>query len=147
MTTLLDEQKYSAEELVDLLKARWGVEVNLRHLKTTMKMNVLRSQTPAGIEREICMYAIVYNAVRLVMLEAAARQKVEVDRTSFADALYWVRHGDLQSVLPLLSRVPHRPGRVEPRLKKRRNDHFGLLTRPRDQMRRLPRSKRSRRKI
>src|SRR5690606_30879841 len=112
ITTLLDEQRYPAEELVPVLKARWGVETNLRHLKTTMKMNVLRSKTVAGVERELWMYAIAYNAVRLVMLEAAARQQVGVGRISFADALYWVRHGDLKGPLPPSALVPYRPGRV-----------------------------------
>jgi len=147
ITTLLDENRYPAEELIALLKARWNVEVNLRHLKTTMRMNVLRCQTVAGVERELWMYAIVYNAVRLVMLTAAARQRVTPDRISFADALYWVRHGDLDGPISQLLVVPLRPDRIEPRLKKRRNDHFGLLTRPRNQMRKTPRRRRSRYKI
>jgi hypothetical protein len=147
VTTLLDQKRYPAEELLAVLKARWGVELNLRHLKTTMKMNVLRSKTVAGIEREIWMYAIVYNAVRLVMLEAAAKRRVPVDRLSFADALYWVRHGNLSGPLPELQLVPYRPGRIEPRLKKRRRDHYGVLTKPRQQMRQRPRRQRSRRKI
>jgi hypothetical protein len=147
ITTLLDEQRYPPDELVAVLKARWSVEVNLRHLKTTMKMNVLRSKTVAGVERELWMYAIVYNAVRLVMLEAAARQRTSADRLSFADALYWVRHGDLSLPLPVLGLVPYRPGRVEPRLKKRRNDSYGLLTKPRQQMRKAARRQRSRYKI
>lgn len=147
VTTLLDEKIYPAEELVAVLKARWGVEVNLRHLKTTMGMNILRSMTVAGIEREIWMYAIVYNAIRLVMLEAAARQQVTVDRISFADALHWVRHGDLSGPLPQLALVPLRPGRVEPRLLKRRRDQYGRLTKPRQQMRKASRRRRSRYKI
>ena len=69
------------------------------------------------------------------MLEVAARQYVGVDRISFADALYWVRHGDLDQPLPELQIVPYRPDRVAPRVRKRRNDHYGWLTRPRQQMR------------
>lgn len=147
ITTLLDEQCYQAEELLAVLRARWGVELNLRHLKASMKMNVLRSKTVAGVERELWMYAIVYNAIRLVMLEAAVRQQAPVDRLSFADALYWVRHGELSLPLPVLALVPHRPNRVEPRLKKRRNDSYGLLTRPRQQMQKAARRQRSRYKF
>jgi hypothetical protein len=135
VTTLTDEKRYPAEDLIQVLKGRWQVEVNLRHLKTTMKMDVLRSQTVAGVEKELWMYLIVYNAIRLVMLEAAAKQQVQADRISFADALYWVRHGDLSQELPRLEIVPHRPDRVEPRVRKRRNDHYGWLTRPRHTMR------------
>lgn len=135
ITTLTDEKRYPAEDLIQVLKGRWQVEVNLRHLKTTMKMNVLRSQTVAGVEKELWMYLIVYNAVRLVMLEAAGKQQVALGRISFADALYWVRHGDLTQELPRLQIVPYRPDRVEPRAKKRRNDAYVLMTRPRPQMR------------
>lgn len=147
ITTLTDEKRYPAEELIGVLKGRWQVEVNLRHLKATMKMNVLRSQTVAGVKKELWMYLIVYNAVRLVMLEAAAKQQVEVHRISFADALYWVRHGDLNQPLPKLQIVPYRPDRVEPRLNKRRRDRYGLLTRPRQQMRKATPRQRSRYKI
>lgn len=147
VTTLLDEQRYPADDLISVLRGRWGVELNLRHLKRTMNMHILRSKTVAGIERELWMFAIVYNAVRLVMLEAAERQETPVDRISFADALYWVRYGRLDEQLPELSIVPYRPNRVEPRLKKRRNDHYGVLTRPREVMRKAPRRQRSRRKI
>ena len=132
MTTLLDEQRYPAEELLEVLKDRWAVEVNLRHLKTTMKMEILRSKTAEGIEKELWMFLIVYNLVRLIMLEASARQAVPVRRISFADALYWVRHGDLSQPLPALQVVPHRPDRIEPRAIKRRPKQYDLLSRPRD---------------
>ena len=128
VTTLLDEQLYPAEELVKVLEGRWQVEVNLRHLKTTMKMEVLRSQSAAGIEKELWMFFIVYNLVRLIMLQAALRQEVNVGRISFADALYWVRHGDLSRELPVLLVVPWRPGRCEPRVLKRRPKAYHRLT-------------------
>lgn len=147
ITTLLDEEHYPADDLIRVLRARWGVELNLRHLKRTMNMNVLRSKTAAGIERELWMFAIVYNAVRLVMLEAAAKQQQRVDRISFADALYWVRYGNVNEPLPEMAIVPYRPNRIEPRLKKRRNDHYGVLTKPREQMRKASRRRRSRYKI
>jgi hypothetical protein len=100
VTTLLDDKKYPSDELVEVLKDRWAVEVNLRHLKTTMKMEVLRSRTKEGIARELWMFLIVYNLVRLIMLEASSRQKVPPDRISFADVLYWLRHGDLSRPMP-----------------------------------------------
>lgn len=147
VTTLLDEHRYPPEELIEVLRGRWAVEVNLRHLKRTMNIHILRSKTPAGVERELWMCAIVYNAIRLVMLEAAQRQKVAVARVSFADALHWVRYGELGGPLPDLAIVPYRPNRIEPRLRKRRNDHYGMLTRPREMMRRVSRKQRSRAKI
>lgn len=135
VTTLLDEEQYPAEELLEILKNRWAVEVNLKHLKTTMKMEVLRSKTAAGIEKELWMFLIVYNLVRLIMLEASARQAVPVSRISFADALYWVRHGDLNQPMPKLLVVPYRPDRIEPRAIKRRPKEYDRLNRPRAEMR------------
>jgi hypothetical protein len=135
VTTLLDEKQYPADELVELLKGRWQVEVNLRHLKTTTKMDILRSQTAAGIERDLWMFLIVYNLVRLIVLEASERQEVAVDRISYADALYWVRHGDLSAEMPALELVPERRGRVEPRVIKRRTKEYPLMKKPREVLR------------
>ena len=135
VTTLLDEKQYPAGELVELLKGRWRVEVNLRHLKTTMKMDILRSQTAAGIEKELWMFLIAYNLVRLVVLEASERQRVAMGRISFADAVYWIRHGDLRLEMPELLLVPERPARVEPRVLKRRTMEYPLMKKPRNVLR------------
>jgi len=87
VTTLLDPQLYPAQELADLYGQRWQIETNLRHLKQTMKMDVLHSKTVAGVLKELTMFALVYNLVRTVTHAAAVRQEVPVDRISFADAL------------------------------------------------------------
>jgi hypothetical protein len=75
VTTLLDPTAYPADELAELYHQRWAVETNLAHLKTTMKMDVLRCQSLAGVHRELMMFALVYNLVRLIMMEAARRQQ------------------------------------------------------------------------
>jgi hypothetical protein len=87
VTTLLDEKKYPADELVTLRMTRWGVETDLRHLKTTMGMDVLRCESVEGVKKELAVFQIVYNLVRVVMMEASRRQQAGVDRISFADAL------------------------------------------------------------
>ena len=81
------------------------------------------------------MFCLVYNLVRLVMLEAARRQEVPVARISFADALRWVRHARPGDAMPDLHVNPHRPNRAEPRCKKRRPKQYGLMNKPRDQLR------------
>ena len=63
---------------------RWQIETNLRHLKQTLHMDVLRTKSVDGIHKELAMFTIVYNLVRLVMLEAAQRQGVITDRNDFA---------------------------------------------------------------
>ena len=82
VTTLLDETIYSAKQLVMLRLRRWQVEVNLRHLKTTMGLDVLKCKSVQGVMKELAVFALVYNLVRLIMLEAAARQQTAIDRMS-----------------------------------------------------------------
>ena len=135
VSTLLDPQLYPAEQIVQLLKGRWNVEQNLRHLKTTMGMEILRCQSVSGVLKEMWMFVLIYNLVRVIMLEAAGRQKVPLERISFADALYWMRHARADQHLPNLIENPDRPNRTEPRVIKRRAKEFDFLNKPRDQMR------------
>jgi hypothetical protein len=134
VTTLLDPRLYPAEELAQLYFDRWRVEVNLRHLKQTMCLDVLRCRTEAGVRKEICMLALVYNLVRLVMLQAARQQEVEPDRISFIDALRWLTTTKSGEDVPLLI-VNKCRNRVEPRVRKRRPKEFPLMKRPRAELR------------
>lgn len=135
MTTLLDAGAYSPDSLAELYGARWRVELNLRHLKTTMKMDVLKCKTFEGVLKELTVYAIVYNLVRVVMGEAARRQEVEVERISFADALRWLARARPGDELPRLVVNPDRPHRVEPRVRKRRPKQYPLMQWPRSDLR------------
>lgn len=135
VTTLLDGECYPAAALADLYRTRWQVEVNFRHLKTTMGLDVLHCQTVAGVLKELHMFAIAYNLVRLVMLEASRQQKVPLDRISFIDALRWLRDASADTLLGPLVLNPARPNRVEPRVLKRRMKEFTLMKKPREVLR------------
>jgi hypothetical protein len=135
VTTLTDPRAYPAAELLELRLRRWDVETNLRHLKQTMKMDVLRCKSEAGVRKELAVFCLVYNLVRAVMLEAARRQQAPVARISFADALHWMRHARPGDALPELMLVPHRPNRIEPRCRKRRPREYDLMNKPRDVLR------------
>lgn len=87
VTTLLDAELYPALDLAELYGQRWQIETNLRHLKQTMKMDILHCETVDGVIKELTVFALVYNLVRAVMHAAAVRQEVAVERISFADAL------------------------------------------------------------
>jgi hypothetical protein len=87
--------------------------------------------TVDGVLKELMAFAIVYNLVRVVMVEAARRQGVEVARISFIDALRWLVAARHRAVLISLIVNPHRPGRVEPRAKKRRPKQYDLMMEPR----------------
>ena len=114
---------------------RWRVELDLRHLKQTMKMDVLMCMTVEGVLKELAVYAIVYNLVRVVMIEAAKRQRVDVERISFIDALRWLMHAKPGDELPKLVVNPDRADRVEPRVKKRRPKQYDLMRKPRAELR------------
>ena len=135
VTTLCDAEAYPAAELAGQYFGRWGIEVNLHHLKTTMKMDVLKCKSVDCVMKELAVFVLVYNLVRLVMLKAAQQQGVAVDRIGFADALRWLRDARDAGALCVLIVNPARPGRFEPRVLKRRPKPFPLMTQPRDKLR------------
>jgi Transposase DDE domain len=141
VTTLLDAVAYPAEALAELYMTRWRVEENLKSLKITMKMDVLKCTTVDGIHKELTMYAIAYNLVRLTMWEAGERQEVAADRVSFIDALRWLRSAEAGEEMPELVVNPLRPGRYEPRVRKRRPKQYPLMKRPRAELRKELREK------
>ena len=135
VTTLLDPVKYPAEEIAALYGQRWGIETNLAHLKTTMGMDILHCRSVDGVLKEMAIYALVYNLVRLVMLSAAYEQRVLVTTISFVDALRWLAQA-CRRQLPLRVLInPHRPNRHEPRVRKRRPKQYPLMKKPRKQLR------------
>jgi hypothetical protein len=137
VTTLLDARKYPWRELAEQFRDRWEIETNFGHLKTTMGMDVLKCKTVEGVLKELAVFTLVYNLVRLVMLRAARRQKVPPDRISFIDALRWLRDArDARERIDLIVN-PKRPGRIEPRVIKRRMKEYPLMKRPRDELRQL----------
>jgi Transposase DDE domain len=135
VTTLLDRDAYPAAELAELYLGRWQIEINFRHLKTTMRMEVLHCKTVEGVLKELYMFAVAYNLVRLVMLEAARRQKVPLERISFIDALRWLRDAGPDTRLTPLVVNPSRPDRLEPRVLKRRMKEYTLMKKPRTKLR------------
>jgi hypothetical protein len=141
VTTLLDASVYPAEALADLYFRRWQVEVYLRDLKITLKMDVLKCKTVDGVLKELTMYAIAYNLVRVAMCEAAGRQGVIADRISFVDALRWLRGAEEGEEMPELVVNPWRPGRYEPRVRKRRPKQYPLMKKPRAELRKILREK------
>lgn len=148
-TTLLDVKAYPDSALAELYRLRWQVEGCFRDLKVTLGLDILRTQSPALIEREILLQAIAYNLVRALMLEASTTHAVPLARISFKGALTTLRQwvplfaSSLRSA-PLLRRLygdlllalaadllPLRPNRSEPRAVKRRPKTYQLMTRPR----------------
>jgi hypothetical protein len=131
-TTLMDRETWPDEKIAELYGWRWQIESCFNHLKTTMKMNVLRCQSVAGVEKELAVYLAAYNLVRLAMLKAAERQQVNSWRISFVDALRWlaVRMMGQEGVERLIVN-PLRSERWQLRVIRRRPKPYDLLTQPR----------------
>jgi hypothetical protein len=156
ITTLLDATLYPASDIADLYFQRWDVELFFRDLKTTMGMDVLRCKTPDMIRKEILMHFIAYNGIRHLMSEAVKGHEVTLRRVSFKGSVQalrqWEPHlnqsksrqGEKDRLMRLLhdsiadNATPHRPGRREPRVRKRRPKNYQLLTVPRHQMVEIP---------
>ena len=155
ITTLTDPGIYSAKEIADLYYQRWNIELFFRDIKTTMGMDILRCKSPGMIRKELLMHFIVYNCLRLLMLKAADKADVPVRLISFKASVQALRQwepllkSDLstqeQTRLLLLlcdsiaaSVLHQRPGRREPRCKKRRPKNYQRLTKPRHEMQETP---------
>jgi Transposase DDE domain len=155
VTTLLDPEQASKEELASLYRARWNNELDLRSLKSAMQMGELRCQTPELVRKEVWTHILAYNLIRTVMAQAAARHDVAPRTISFTGAMQTLeafqplldfgaardaanRLGLYHDLLDAIAthRVGDRPDRYEPRLKKRRRNNYDWLTKPRAEMKR-----------
>ena len=135
VTTLLDPERYPAAEIARLYGQRWQVEVDLRDLKITLGMDVLKGQKLETVMKELYVFVLVYNLVRLVVQKSSRRQRVAPRRISFVDALRWLQPPKPSCDLPDLIVNPIRPGRVESRCIKRRMKEYVLMTAPRRELR------------
>jgi hypothetical protein len=127
---------------------QWDIELNLRNIKTTLGMEQLRCKTPQMAVKELWVYLLAYNLIRLLMAQAALLADQIPRQLSFKHTMQiwiaWQQRGggghdavSINALLVLIAepRVGLRPGRIEPRARKRRPKPFPLLTRPRAQAR------------
>jgi hypothetical protein len=146
VTTLLDHRRVGKDDLSELYARRWNVELDLRNLKTTTGMDVLSCQTPQMNEKQLWVHLLAYNVIRLLMAQAACNAGVDPRSLSFKHTVQlwteWVARGlsatkDCHRLFTLIaqSRVGHRPGRIEPRMRKRRPKPYPWLKVPRAQAR------------
>lgn len=144
VTTLLDPRKTPKGELAELYARRWHVELDLRNIKTTLGMEVLRCHSPERVDKELWAHLLAYNLIRLLMAQAAHTAGVHPRELSFKHTvqlwLEWTAHrlGTHATVcrtglfaLIAQRRVGQRPGRIEPRARKRRPKSYPWLKVPR----------------
>jgi hypothetical protein len=143
-TTTLTRAGTPKADLKALYRERWHVELDFRHIKTTLGMEMLSCKTPSMAQKEIWVYLLAYNLIRLMMAQAAVLSACHPRELSFKHTLQlWIawdhysrgtHHDDQRHALFILiaeQRVGNRPGRIEPRAIKRRPKPFPLLTEPR----------------
>lgn len=144
VTTLCCPKHTSKAALKTLYRNRWHVELDFRHIKTTLGMEMLSCRSPEMAEKEIWVYLLAYNLIRLLMAQAALLADILPRQLSFKHTLQlWVvwrwnenggvNHEELFGLFILIAqqRVGKQPGRIEPRAIKRRPKPFPLLTKPR----------------
>jgi hypothetical protein len=154
-TTLLDHVAYPPSELAELYRARWNAELDLKSLKQTMQMDVLRCKTPELVRKELWTHILAYNLIRTILAQAADKHHVEPRSLSFKGAIQTLEA--FQPVIALQDehdsgrrlnlyhdlldaiathRVADRPDRYEPRVRKRHAKNFAYMRKPRAQIKR-----------
>jgi len=147
VTTLLDPIAFPKAEIARLYGLRWEAEINLRHLKSSMEMDFLRTKSPEMIQKELAIYFLAYNLIRSLMTKAALRYGKDPLRLSFKGTLQHLntflpllavsglkkrqQHYEMLLLLIAREQLPDRPGRVEPRMVKRRPKWSRWLQEPR----------------
>src|SRR4051812_31647510 len=151
ISTLLDAAAVTANDLANLYRARWTTELDLRSLKQTMQMDILRCKTPELVRKELWAHILAYNLIRTIMAQAAAEHCIEPRTISLKGTIQ-----TLEAFQPLFAiqgnrdrahrrklyqqffdavathRVADRPDRFEPRLRKRRPKKYDSMLEPRN---------------
>jgi hypothetical protein len=148
VTTMHDARAVSKRELAALYARRWHIELDIRNIKTTLGMEVLRCLTPTMVEKELWVCLLAYNLIRLLMAQAAHTAGVYPRELSFKHTVQmwstWPSNAEPAELFRLIAQRPtgNRSGRSEPRVRKRRPKSFPWLKVPRSVARRKIRKRR-----
>lgn len=148
VTTLLDPKAFPKQAIADLYGLRWQVEIDLKHVKTTLGMEKLLGQTPSMVRKEIGVHCLAYNLLRTLMWNGAqsygvpalrlslqgTRQHLRNHLTSLAMVSLTQGKKLYQALLKIITHelLPWRPYRVEPRVKKQRPKAYPRMQQPRE---------------
>ncbi len=151
VTTLIDPAVYSKEDIAELYGYRWNAELDIRDVKQPLGLDHARCKSPEMVQRELWVTLLAYNLIRKVIATAAAVHDKQPRQLGFTLACQTILSSWMllstgacrdveQTVRSALARiaaneVANRPGRIEPRVLKRRRHRYPLMTRPRDQLR------------
>jgi putative transposase len=151
VTTLTDPAAYPKEDIAELYGYRWNAELDIRDIKQTLGLDHARCKSPEMVERELWVTLLAYNLIRKVIATAAAVHEKQPRQIGFTLACQTILSSwmllatgtcrDAQALtVSALSRiaankVANRPGRIEPRVLKRRRHRYPLMTQPREELR------------
>lgn len=147
-TTILDRKRFPRTWIASVYRSRWLVELDIRSIKCSLGMDVLRAKSPEMVRTELWSCLLAYNLVRLRMLQSCAAKGRDPRSVSLATtqqllATNWVlcavigvtdELATLAQKTSVSERIGHREGRIEPRANKRRPKLIALMTKPRDQL-------------
>lgn len=148
VTTLLDPEEYSAHAIAELYGYRWNVELDIRHIKQTLNLDHLRCKTPAMVRKEFWTTLLAYNLIRRIICTAAMThgktpRRISFTRTCATILAAWstlsLGQYHPRAMAILLQQIasletPARPGRIEPRVLKRRRHRYPLMRQPRQKL-------------
>jgi hypothetical protein len=153
-TTLLDHKVYDRAWIASVYRSRWLVELDIRSIKCSLGMDILRAKSPAMVRTELWSCLLAYNLIRLKMLQGGVEGGRDPRSLSFTTtqqllATNWLLCAVI-GVTPELSalgttmscseRVGHRGDRIEPRKNKRRPKLIALMTKPRHEYQSQPKA-------
>lgn len=154
ITTLLDPEQYSLEEIAELYGFRWNVELDIRSIKDSLNLGHVRCKSPEMVRREFWTTFLAYNLIRTTAAGAALLHDKRPRQVSFTASCQYILASWMSLSTgsisvdamqryceALLSRITQcevadRPGRLEPRVVKRRPKPYKLMRKPRHVLKR-----------
>ena len=154
ITTLLDAEEYSKEDIATLYGFRWNSELDIRSIKSNLNLGHVRCKSPEMVHREVWTTILGYNLIRTTAAGAALLHNKQPRQISFTSTCQYVLASWMQLSAGLVDasslkdylllmlkqiascEVANRPGRLEPRVLKRRRHGYKLMQKPRNELRR-----------
>lgn len=154
VTTLTDPEAFTAQDIAQLYGFRWNSELDIRAIKQSLHLDHARCKSPKMVRKELWTTLLGYNLVRTTAAAAALLHGRDPRQISFTGTCqhllnsWMVLSAEIitpdaalrlcQTLLKRISQVivANRPGRIEPRVLKRRRHRYPLMRKPRTELQR-----------
>lgn len=154
ITTLTDAREHTKEEIADLYGFRWESELDIRSIKESLNLGHVRCKSPQMVRCELWTTLLGYNLIRITAAGAALIHDKRPRQISFTSTCQYVLASWMITSCEMIEpinvydyycsllrqiaecEVANRPGRLEPRVVKRRPKPYKLMQKPRNELRR-----------